>query len=559
MRRCLFFLACAFFLAMPAWADDFETLAQEFWKWRAIHQPLSGDDIPRIARPAGWTPDWSAGSVAEQRRSLTGFEARWKKINPSSWPVARQVDYRLIGSALARVRWELDIAAAWQRNPRFYVQQTLGAIFDMLLEPPPFDGARAAEIVRRMENIPRTVEQAKANLTDARAPFAKLAVDELKNVRARLQTVVRELKPLLPSAQALALDGATEKAAAALEAYQSWLEQKIPAMKSETAVGRANYIFFLKNVALMPYSPERLVEMGRQEWERAVAFEAYEKNRNRRVRPVEVPRYTRDQQWSMEKADAATRRYLEEQGIQTVPGWVKRYVLRPVPAYLVPLGDLGVNNDLTGPGRLDRDGTSWIPKPDPSLGYFNKAYATDTRTQIAHEGNGHYLQLVISWAHEDWMRRHYYDSGPNEGLAFYNEELMLQAGLFEDSPHTREVIYNFMRLRALRVEVDVKLATGEFSIEKAAEYLRTTVPMDEKTALQEAADFASGPGQAITYQIGKLQIMRMLADARLKQADKFSVRAFHDFVWKNGNVPLALQRWELLGLRDDLDAVDRLR
>ena len=25
------------------------------------------------------------------------------------------------------------------------------------------------------------------------------------------------------------------------------------------------------------------------------------------------------------------------------------------------------------------------------------------------------------------------------------------------------------------------------------------------------------------------------------------LRAFHNFVWKNGNVPIALQRWELLG------------
>jgi hypothetical protein len=33
---------------------------------------------------------------------------------------------------------------------------------------------------------------------------------------------------------------------------------------------------------------------------------------------------------------------------------------------------------------------------------------------------------------------------------------MLQAGLFDDNPHTREIIYNFMRLRALRVEVGCK-------------------------------------------------------------------------------------------------------
>jgi uncharacterized protein (DUF885 family) len=230
-----------------------------------------------------------------------------------------------------------------------------------------------------------------------------------------------------------------------------------------------------------------------------------------------------------------------------------------MPDYIAALNNLGVANDLTGPDRLKEDGTSWIHPPSPENGYFERIYAMDPRTQIAHESHGHYLQLVISWAHEDPIRRHYCDSGANEGLAFYNEEMLLQAGFFDDSPHSREMIYSMMRLRALRVEVDVKLATGLFSIAQGADYLRTAVPMDAETASAEAAFFASGPGQAITYQIGKLQILSLLADARRAQGDKFSLRAFHDFLWKNGNVPLALLRWELLGSRSDLDAVDALK
>ena len=128
---------------------------------------------------------------------------------------------------------------------------------------------------------------------------------------------------------------------------------------------------------------------------------------------------------------------------------------------------------------------------------------------------------------------------------------MLQAGLFDDSPHTREIIYNFMRLRALRVEVDVRLAVGEFTLEQAAKYLEEKVPMDPGTAHQEAIAFSTGPGQAITYQIGKLQIIKMLAEARLQQGEEFNLRAFHDFLWKNGNVPISLQRWEYLGRGDE--------
>ena len=40
--------------------------------------------------------------------------------------------------------------------------------------------------------------------------------------------------------------------------------------------------------------------------------------------------------------------------------------------------------------------------------------------------------------------------------------------------------------------------------------------------------------------------------ARLKEGEKFNLRSFHEYVWKNGNVPLALQRWELLGAPEDV-------
>jgi len=132
--------------------------------------------------------------------------------------------------------------------------------------------------------------------------------------------------------------------------------------------------------------------------------------------------------------------------------------------------------------------------------------------------------------------------------------MMLQAGFFDDNAQTRETIYSFMRLRALRVEVDVKLALGEFTLQQAADYLEKTVPMDRKTALGEASMFASTPGQAISYQVGKIQIMEMLSDARRARGKDFSMLEFNDFVWNNGNVPIALQRWEMLGDASEVPA-----
>jgi uncharacterized protein (DUF885 family) len=547
-------------IPIVAAADSFDDLAREFWTWRAANQPLSTDDIPRIDRPVDWTPDWSAPAVAKRRQALADFERRWRQIDPSGWTIPRQVDYRLIGSAIARVRWEMEVERGWRRDPRFYVNQTLGAIFERLLQPPPIDAARSGEILRRLQNFPRSVEDAKANLDQAVAPFARLAIDGLKDVRSRLQIIAREIKPLLAPETASQLDDATEKGIRALESYREWLEQRLPKMPAATAVGRDAYVWFLGNVALMPFTPEELLLAGRQEWERSVAFESHEQNRNAGLPELELFPDQAAQMAREEQQEQAIRQFLEEKNLLSVPAWMRHYRNLPLPLYLEQLSGLGVMDDLTGPKRLREDAVSYIRKPSPDLGYFGLSTARDPRPIIVHEGvPGHYFQMALSWAHENWIRRHYYDSGANEGIGFYAEEMMLQAGLFDDSPRTREIIHNFMRLRALRVEVDVKLALGQFTIEQAAKYLQDTVPMDYDTALEEAAFFATSPGQAITYQIGKLQIVRFLADARRIKGEKFNLRSFHDFVWKNGNVPIALLRWEFLGLKDEIELMDQTR
>lgn len=538
-------------------SDPLSMLATEFWSWRAVHQPVAGDDIPRIDRPDGWLPDWAPATVRQRIAARQDFQRRWEAIDTTGWSVPRQVDYRLLGSAIARVEWELEVYPTWRRNPLFYVQQTLGSVFRLLLSPTPFDETRSSAIVRRLEQIPVTARHARENLTDAIRPFAELAIDEFDRAGDRLREVEAELAPHLVGHDADRLPDATREAIAGLEALRDWLRQQAPSMPTETAIGREAYRFFLHHVALIPYEPEELVRMARQEWERAVAFETFEAQRNRGLPQLKLFGDAQEQIAREALDEVAIRRLLEERGILSVPDWMRHYRNLPMPAYLAPLAHLGVTDDLTGPTRLDEDGISYIWPPAPDLPYFNLSTARDPRPIIVHEGvPGHYFQLALSWAHEDPIRRHYYDSGANEGIGFYAEEMMLQAGLWEDSPRSREIIYNFMRLRALRVEVDVKLALGEFQISEAGHYLTETVPMDAGTADDEAAFFASAPGQAISYQIGKLQILRFLTDARQLRGSDFNLRNFHDYLWKNGNVPIALLRWERLGLGGEVAFLD---
>jgi uncharacterized protein (DUF885 family) len=535
--------------------DALSVLADDFWRWRAATQPYTGDDIPRIERSGDGTSEWSPAAIQSRREKLAGFERKWRSLNPAGWPVANQVDYRLLGSALARVRWELDIERGYLRNPGFYSEQAVASVFEALTPPPPFREARSRAILARLERIPATLEEGRQNLIagkSMRRPFAVLAIRSLDDISGRMDRAFSELAPLLDASVRDRVQPAAKRAGTALQRYAAWLQDQLPSMAEGTAVGRDAYIYFLRNVALMPFTPEQLLDLGNDEWARSVAFETYEQNRNRGLPQLALFPDQPAQMAREEQRDVEVRRFLEDKNILSVPSWLQHYRNLPLPGYLKELG-VGVDDDLTGPSRLNEGAVSYIRPPSLSLGYFGLSTARDPRPILVHEGvPGHYFQLALSWHQDDPIRRHYYDSGANEGIGFYAEEMMLQAGFFDDSPRTREIIYNFMRLRALRVEVDVELALGLFTIDQAADYLQRTVPMDAGTARGEAAMFASTPGQAISYQVGKNQILRMLARARAKPGSDFDLKRFHDFVWTNGNVPISLQQWELLGDRSDV-------
>ena len=532
--------------------DSNEKLAADFWSWRARYGPYTGDDVTRMERPLGVVRDWSATSVERQRKELATFDVRWRKLNDSTAPVHQQVDHWLIGSGLARVHWELDVLKRWQRDPNFYIEQTLTPVAEALTVPGPYDEKQSREIIARLNNIPSIVEEAKQNLVSPPAPYAKAAIDSLADIRSELDRVVRTLPPETTIAAAEWRESA-ERAATSLETYRAWLQNALPALPPQSAIGRDDYTWFLRNVALMPYTPEELVAQAEQEWRRAVAFEGIEVNRNRGVPPLVMAPTVEEFVARNQKAEVAVRKFLADREILTLPAGLQHFTLRPQPPYLAALGDFVEMDDFTSPSRLNQNGIRYVAPPSPAAGYFWVADAKDPRIQIVHEGTvGHYGQLCASWQNPDPVRRAYYDSGANEGIGFYAEEMMLQSGLYDDSPHTREIVYNQMRLRALRVIVDVKLALGTLTPEQAADFLEHHVPMDAADARTEVVEMGELPGQKIAYQTGKLQIVQMLEDARLRQGDKFNLQRFHNFVWLNGNVPIALQRWEYLGLDDEI-------
>jgi len=220
--------------------------------------------------------------------------------------------------------------------------------------------------------------------------------------------------------------------------------------------------------------------MARQDLDRVLAAQAYERQRDIGFPELKMAATSEEEIARMAHDEGYVRRYLVEHEILTVPADSPHWTLRPAPDYVAAFAGFGELDDFTLPSRPRQDGFRWLLPlvKDPS--YFEAAYAKDTRTTGVHEGvPGHFFQLFVAGRNPDRIRRHYYDSGANEGIGFYAEEMMLQTGLYDDSPRSREIIYNFARLRALRVEVDVKLSLGELTITQAADYLARAVPMDE--------------------------------------------------------------------------------
>jgi hypothetical protein len=465
--------------------------------------------------------------------------------------VADRVDHRLLRSAMARVVWESDILRV-RGLPRFWVDQALGPVFDALLRPG-VDPPRIAEVVRLLRAVPATLSHAPAALAQPAREFAALAVAELDDIGERIAACAQALTQIDPSAAA-DLSSAAAESGAALQQFRQRLAASMPNLRPATPVGRQQYEWFLREVACVPLTVDEITGIGRREYDRAVWLELLQARRNRARPEPALPADASQQVRAHARDEQAVRAFHAERGLLSQPEWLRHYLTLPMPAYLEPLRFLGMTDDLTGPHRLTEDGVAYVPPPGPDLPYFYAANARDPRAGILHEG-AHYQQLALAWANPRPVRRHYYDSGANEGIAFYHEEMMLVSGLLDDAPHTRTALCNFMRLRALRVSVDVGLATGALSIAGAAGELATRVPMDEETARQEAAFFAETPGQALTYQVGKTQLIALIADAVRVRGAGLDLQALHDAVWVNGNVPIALLRWELLGLTDELPAL----
>jgi uncharacterized protein (DUF885 family) len=139
-----------------------------------------------------------------------------------------------------------------------------------------------------------------------------------------------------------------------------------------------------------------------------------------------------------------------------------------------------------------------------------------------------------------------------EGLATGWEEMMLQAGMFDARPRSRELIYMLVAERAARALGDLKMHANQFTLEQAAEFASANTPrgwlrLDGNTVRAEQLLYLEQPAYGTSYVTGKIQIEMLLAAWKPHTGDSFTIKQFMDAFEAAGLIPVSLMRWELTG------------
>jgi uncharacterized protein (DUF885 family) len=71
------------------------------------------------------------------------------------------------------------------------------------------------------------------------------------------------------------------------------------------------------------------------------------------------------------------------------------------------------------------------------------------------------------------------------------------------------------------------------------DFLRANTPTPHADIERETDRYIADPGQALAYMVGRLEIERIRTRARQALGQRFDIRAFHDTVLSNGEVPLS--------------------
>ena len=511
-----------------------------FADWRAFQKPKLVDGVP----------DYTKAAMAAQRRDLPSYRRRLDAIDASGWPVNQQVDWHVVRAEMNGLDFDHRRARALGNQPCVLRYGIHGAkrsacarravglrrrrAVDLFVPP-------VARACRQMDAgiraIPPLLEQAQQrNLVGTGKKdlwvFGTRSVREQSAALAALGTRLdtpgtagQESPATGPEGAALLAD--IQRAKTATDAFAAWLDSQAANKTGPSGIGVENYDWYLKNVQLVPYSWQGEVTIMERELARAQAFLALEEQRNAAL-PAQPIVASQDEH--ARRFDAAVSEYM---------AFLKDHDILTIRDYMDPALRAKVGRFAPGPRE-----------------FFTEVDYRDPEVMRTHSYHWFDLGRMANEPHASAIRR-----GPllynifntrTEGHATGWEEMMLQAGMFDARPRSRELIYVLLAERAARALGDLQDALervhartsgpvrlGEHAARLAAprcrHRARRAAPVSAAACIRDQLRHGQDSGR------------NALFERRQQLGDRFTMKSFMDDFNAAGLVPASLVRWELTG------------
>jgi len=507
-----------------------DDLVSFFKEWRAFQKPKLVDGVP----------DYGASAMAAQQRELESFRKRLAAIDPSGWPIPQQVDYFIVRAELAGLEFDHRVLKPWANNPGFYVTVFTeesdqparegpfaeGAV-ELWAYPFPLSAEHAAEVGARIRAIPRLLAQARANLTGNGRDLWIYGAKAIRQQSADLASLAKTL-----DGASAGLKGDVERARHATDEFAAWLDSKAASKTGPSGVGVENYDWYLKNVQLVPYTWAQEVALMERELARSRALLAMEELRNAKL-PEQAPVATSADEYDRAFHAAVTEymAFLRDRQILTVKAYMEPALHARIGSYSPGPREFFAEVDYRDPEVMRTHGYHWFDKAQMS----NEPHPDPIRREAL-------LYNIFNTR--------------TEGHATGWEELMMQAGMFDARPRTRELIYMLVAQRAARALGELFMQANVMTLEQAAAFACANTPrgwfsMGGNLVRSEQHLYLQQPGYGPSYLIGKIELEKLLAERREQLGNGFRMKQFMDDFNAAGLIPASLLRWEMTGRQSE--------
>ncbi|MDH4049248.1 MAG: DUF885 domain-containing protein [Gammaproteobacteria bacterium] len=521
------FLAMFCISANVSAAGSYADLVELFDDWREFERPPMKDGAP----------DYTASRFDAAFKELGKYRARLDAIDPGSWPLEQQVDWHIVRAEMNGFDFNHRVLKPWVRDPAYYQSVWMArsdvpahegpanhALLEFWTYSLPLSAGERQRLIGDLQVIPPLLAQARGNLTGNAGDLWHAGIKNIRDQVTDLEVIASAVNADSDAELAAAIGAASSASAAFVE----WLEQQAPSKTGPSGVGKDNYTWYQQNVHYVPYTWEQEVTLLRRELERAWSSLELEEHRNRNEPPLVAISSAEEYEHRADLAATRFMAFLDEQDILTVKDYME-------PALREHLGRF---------------------VPPEQRNFFQIAMHYDPTTLYAHFYHWFELAQMDNEPHASPVRRgallyNIFDSR-NEGTATAVEEMFMHAGLYDDNPHVREIVWIMLAQRAARGLGSLYAHANIMTMAEAGEFHAELTPRNWMSKELDLLAFEQHlylrqPGYGTSYITGKILLERLLADRSKQMNGDLSLSRFFDELNQAGGVPISLVSWQLTG------------